>query len=258
MMRRAAAWICAAFWACPAAAPAEEVVLGLSRDTVQITANFSGSDILIYGAVRRAKPVAADAPPLEVIVTVEGPSRPATVYRKSRVAGIWVNAEAVTVDAAPTFYTVASSGPMAEVLSQTDDLRHKISVPRAIRSVGAPMEIVDAQVFSDALIRLRRNSGLYSRIEGAVELSQDTLFSTAVDLPANLTEGTYLVRIFLTRDRQVVSFGEQQIEVRKVGLERWLFTLAHDNPLAYGLMSLALACLAGWGASAGFQLLRRG
>ena len=47
-----------------------------------------------------------------------------------------------------------------------------------------------------------------------------------------------------------------QIAVRKVGLERFLFRLSRDNPLAYGLMSLAIAIAAGWLASAAFRLFR--
>ena len=46
------------------------------------------------------------------------------------------------------------------------------------------------------------------------------------------------------------------INVRKVGLERWIFNLAHEQPLYYGLLSLAIAILAGWGASTIFTYLR--
>jgi len=44
---------------CLAAVPlrAEEVVLGLSKDQVAITATFEGSDILIFGAVKREAPI---------------------------------------------------------------------------------------------------------------------------------------------------------------------------------------------------------
>ncbi len=87
-------------------------------------------------------------------------------------------------------------------------------------------------------------------------MDQQTLFRTNVALPANLIEGGYAVRVFLTRDRRVVSQFETVIEVRKVGLERWLYTLAQENAPLYGLLSLFLAVLAGWGASTGFRLLR--
>ncbi|WP_369015022.1 TIGR02186 family protein [Escherichia coli] len=41
-------------------------------------------------------------------------------------------------------------------------------------------------------------------------------------------------------------------------MERWVYRLSLERPLWYGLLSLALAVAAGWGASAGFRALRRG
>ena len=233
-------------------ARAEEVVASLSQNRVSIDTNFDGSEILIFGAVRRESP----APPgdLEVIVTVAGPSLPVVVRRKSRVLGIWVNAEEVEIDRAPAFYAVATSGPWEEVISDTEDLRHKISIGRAIRSVGA--EVTDSPNFTEALIRLRLRSGLYETAVETVEVQEATLFSTEVALPANLTEGNYTVRFFLTREGQVIDTRETVIFVQKVGLERFLFALAHEQPLIYGLLSLAIAIAAGWGASAVFRYLR--
>ncbi|MCL3881939.1 TIGR02186 family protein [Marivita sp. GX14005] len=236
---------------------AEEVVLGLSRDQVAISTNFDGSEIILYGAIKREEPIPA-ADPLHVIVTVSGPLAPVTVRRKERRFGIWVNVDAVDVDAAPSFYAIATSGPWNEAISDTEDLRHRISIPRAIRSVGAPMSVAEPQAFSDAVIRIRKENGLYQLDEGGVELRQSTLFSTEIDMPANLTEGDYAIRIFLTRGGEVLSTYETSIDVSKVGLERWLFELSREQPLIYGLMSLAIAIAAGWGASAAFRLVRSG
>ena len=115
----------------------------------------------------------------------------------------------------------------------------------------------DAQNFTDALIRIRSKSGLYQTLEGAIDLREQTLFSAAITLPANLTEGDYTTRIFLTRDGEVVTQYDTVITVNKVGLERFLYTLSREQPLIYGLLSLAIAILAGWGASAAFTLLRQ-
>lgn len=237
-------------------ARAEEVVLGLSADRVAITATFDGSDILVFGAVKREAPISEV--PLDVIVAIAGPSKPVVVRRKERRFGIWVNTDAVEIDAAPSFYAVATTGPLGEVLSNVEDLRHKVSIPRAIRSVGAPGTVKDAQSFTDAVIRIRQDNGAYKMQEGGVALDEQTLFRTSISLPANLTEGDYATRIFLTRQGRVVSDFETVINVRKVGLERWLFTLSREQPMLYGLMSLAIAIAAGWGASAAFQVLRRG
>ncbi len=236
-------------------AAAEEVVLGLSKDRVAITTSFDGSEILIFGAVKRDSPV-PDGPPLEVIVTVSGPSEPVVVRRKENRFGIWVNIDAVEVDAAPSFYAVATSAPLRSVLTEVEDLRHRVSIPRAIRSVGAPPNILDAENFTDALIRIKGANDQYQLLENQVAVDQQTLFRTSVRLPAALVEGDYTARIFLTRGGEVVSFTETRIDVDKVGMERWLFDLSRQQPLIYGLMSLAIAIAAGWGASAAFSLLR--
>lgn len=237
-------------------AQAEVVVAGLSQNRVSITANFDGSEILIFGAVKRDAPAPDNAGPLGVIVTVEGPSLPVTVRRKAKRYGIWINTDAVEIDEAPSLYAIATSAPFNEVLSDTEDLRYRVSIPRAIRSVGAPMSIADAGSFVDAVIRIRTKNGLYQLNPGSVQVEEETLFRTSVALPANLTEGMYSARIFLTRGGIVVDAYKTDIDVRKVGLERWLYALAHDKPLAYGLLSLFIAIAAGWGASAVFRYMR--
>ncbi|SIO40442.1 conserved hypothetical protein [Rhodovulum sp. ES.010] len=232
----------------------EEVVAGLSQTRVAINTNFAGSEILIFGAVKRDAPLPEGA--LNVVVTVAGPWKPATVRRKERRFGIWVNVEQVRIDAAPSFYAVATTAPLDAALSDTEDLRHKVSIPRAIRAVGTADEAQNPEQFVEALIRIRRDEGLYQSLPGEVSLSEATLFRTSIALPANLTEGDYTTRIFLTRDGAVVDAYETAIGVRKVGLERWTYTLAHERPLVYGILSLAIAIAAGWGASAAFRLLR--
>ncbi|QYX57649.1 TIGR02186 family protein [Roseovarius sp. SCSIO 43702] len=238
-------------------AGAEEVVLGLSRDKVAITATFDGSEILIFGAVKREEPIREDAP-LDVVVTVSGPTQPVVVRRKERVAGIWVNTESIEIDGAPSFYAVASSGPLREVLSEGEDLRNQITLGRAIRSAGALHEFKDTRAYTSALIRIRQRSGAYKVREGGVLFDEQTLFRTSISMPANLTEGVYLARIFLTREGQVVTEYDAFIEVGKVGIEQWLYALAHERPFWYGIMSLAIAIVAGWGASAVFRVIGRG
>lgn len=235
----------------------EEVVLGLSQNRVSINANFDGSEILIFGAIKRDTPPDSENP-LGVVVAIEGPSVPLTVRRKEKKWGIWVNTDALEIDSAPDFYAVATSGPFETVLTHTENLIHHISIPRAIRSVGAPAHIKDAAAFKDAVIRIRRANGLYQVLEGEVEVQQETLFRTSIALPSNLTEGNYKTRVFLTRKGKIIANYETSIEVQKVGLERFLFNLSRERPLIYGLLSLTIAIIAGWGASAFFQIFRRG
>ncbi|WP_242494011.1 TIGR02186 family protein [Salipiger sp. IMCC34102] len=236
-------------------ARAESIVLGLSQNQVSITATFDGQDILIFGAVSREAPAPAEEGELGVIVTVEGPDLPVTVYRKARRMGIWVNVDEVEVDTAPAFYAVATSAPLREVLRDVEDLRNSITLPRAIRSVGARVE--DSTAFTEALIRIKERQDLYQSRIGAVDLQEETLFRVSFELPANLPEGDYTARIFLTRDGRPIDEASAKIPVQKVGIEQWLYEMSQTQSVFYGLLSLALAIAAGWGASAAFAVFRR-
>ena len=83
-----------------------------------------------------------------------------------------------------------------------------------------------------------------------------TLFSSSIALPSNLTEGAYTLRIFLTRGGKVLDMSQSVIEVRREGVERWLYRLSKDQALAYGFLSLFIAIAAGWTASTAFRLIR--
>ncbi len=233
----------------------EEIVADLSQRQVPITADFDGSELILYGAVKRETPISITEP-LSVIITVSGPSKPVTVRRKEKVAGIWINTDAVEIDSAPSFYAIATSRPLDQILSDTEDLRYKISIPRAIRSVGAPQHVMDSHEFTNALMRIKAANGSYQARPSTVAFFDQTLFKTAVTLPANLTEGTYKVTLYLTRDRKVITSYTTNLAVQKVGLERFLYRLAHDRPLVYGLLSLFIAIISGWGASAIFRYFK--
>ncbi len=234
---------------------AETIVAGLSQNSVSITTDYIGSEILIYGAVKRESPPPT-TDPLQVIITVEGPPAEMVVRRKDRVYGIWTNNAEVRVDRAPSFYAIATTGPLNTILSATEDLRHRISVPRAIRAVGISTEASGASDFVTALVRLREGSGSYALDQGSVRLTEDTLFRADVALPSNLTEGDYRVRIFLTRGGKVIDQLERGIAVRKTGIERFFYRMAKDQPLLYGILALLVAGVAGWAASATFRWLR--
>lgn len=237
------------FFALPA--KAEEIVAGLSQNAVQITATFVGSEILIFGAVKREAP--APESELGVIVVVEGPSHPITVRKKEKRAGIWVNTDSVEVNAAPSFYAIATSAPFEELLNESVDRALHISIPESIRIFESP-HVSDPKAFAAAVQRIREDQGLYTFNEGGVQLEANTLFDAHVDLPANLTEGAYKARIYLTRDGKVVSSHVADIDVRKVGLERWLYKFAHEQAFWYGIMSLVIAVVAGWSASTFFRV----
>ncbi|MEL6317772.1 MAG: TIGR02186 family protein [Pseudomonadota bacterium] len=235
----------------------ERLLTGSAQDEVPITATFSGSEIFVYGAIARNRFLAADEPPPDLAIVVQGPTAPVLVRKKSRVAGVFMNTETVRIAEAPSFYAVASTKPLNEMLRSDQDLVHRISLDRAVLIAGLPYSSADPEAFRRALIRLRRRAGLYRLHPNRVTLTAGTLFQAKVRLPADIHEGDYKIRVFLARENRVIDRATRTLPVAKQGLERVIFTAAQDRPLVYGVLTLLVGLLAGWGASELFRRLGR-
>ena len=84
------------------------MVADISERRIGIDSGFKGTELLLFGSLSE---------PGDVVIVVKGPSQELTVRRKSRIAGIWVNAESLTFEDAPGFYVVASNRPLDEIAS---------------------------------------------------------------------------------------------------------------------------------------------
>jgi len=238
----------------PEAGPAR-VVAALKQNRIAITAGFEGSEIFVYGAI--ARDTADDGVPFGLVVKVQGPSQPLVVRRKDRVLGVWINRESAVLDAAPSYYAVATTGPFFDTISHTEDLRRRVSLEHTLRYVGARQTIEPREGFLEAVARLRAAEGLYVVDPGGVTVEEGLLFSATFALPASIVEGSYAAQVLLTRERDVIDSFETVIEVRKEGFERLVYQTARERPLLYGSLAIAVALAAALAASEGFRRLRR-
>lgn len=255
-MTRLAALLMALLLAGPLAAQ-ETVVTGVSTDNIGLNATFDGSELFVFGAIRRDAPIKPAADPIDVIITIKGPPRNLRVRHKERRLGIWMNTDSLSVRQAPSFYAIATTRTLDDILSETERLRWQIGMDEAVRRVGGHDTIEDTTVYTDALVRIKERTGSYQQRDGSVNVAEETLFQTSFHMPANLVEGDYVAQFFLARDREVISTGTSVIRVEKTGIERWLYNLSRNRPLVYGLASVAAALACGWAAAAAFSLVRR-
>ena len=150
-----------------------------------IEPGYSGSSIVLFGSIDREKLRAKD---FDIAVTIRGPSRPVTVWKKGRHAGLWINSERVTFEGVPNYYSVLSTRPAAEMAPLAERKAYGIGLDALAlplkSSGGAPGEAAP-QEFQDALIRLKRSSGLFTeQSKDAVEFLGTRLFRSHVNLPA--------------------------------------------------------------------------
>ena len=99
------------------AASEPKLVPDVSQREIQIRYSFTGAQLLLFGAVLYpGGRVPTDR--VDIAVVVKGPMQPILVREKQKVAGVWMNVESERFRSAPSFYAVASSRPLPELVDE--------------------------------------------------------------------------------------------------------------------------------------------
>jgi uncharacterized protein (TIGR02186 family) len=238
--RRLAAALLAAALVAPS--PAAALVAELSQREIEVTTGFTGAELLVFGAKETA--------PAELIVAVRGPALPFVVRQKTRIAGIWVNGAAVIFNTTPTFYAIASTRPLAEILPESERQRLRLGLDALPLRPEGPH---DQPQFRAALIEIKAGAGLYRQKDGGVTLVGDRLFHTRVFLPPTVVPGPYRVDVLAVQDGRIVAARDVSLAVRRVGTSAEIWRFAHDHSWFYGFGAVLVAALAGWAGSVLFR-----
>lgn len=228
--------------------PRETVQADVSTRNVPVTSNFSGTEIVVFGAVDHSRQSSAEAGLYDVVIVVVGTPTRLTVRKKGKMAGIWLNTDAITFDSVPSYYAIASTRPIDEIAS-----------PEVLKSTGigfdyVPMELAkssegrsapDIRAFRQAIVTLKAKDRLYATNEYAVAFIGRSLFRASIDVPANVVVGPFETRVFLFRNGELLSQYKTSLELQRQGFEEAMYGLAFRRPLIYGIAMIAIAMSAG-------------
>jgi uncharacterized protein (TIGR02186 family) len=230
-----------------APAAAKGIVADVDDHLVEITTDFAGQDILVFGAI--------DGPG-DVILVMRGPAGRVAVHQKDRFAGIWVNAESIEFDDVPSLYGVASSRPLFEILPNEVLDRYQLGVGR-LRFETAEEQPYGIGSFRIALVQQKRKQGLFADRVGRVTFIGETLFRANLHLPSNVPTGTFLIDVYLVRDGRIVDAQNMPLVISKVGFGADLYKYANARSIAprfgYGVAAVLVSLLTGWLAHLAFR-----
>lgn len=228
--------------------PTTDLPAAVTEDEIAVESDYRGFSITVFGVNpdRRGRG--------DIVVAVRGPSGPATVMRKRRWLGLWVNGSPVEFSEAPAFHYVISARPLQQIVSPQAIWSLQLDPAASARLAGATPADADPSAYREALVRLRTAAGLY-RVdpEGLDMMSDGRLFRAQVRIPANAPLGNYVADVYLFRNGRLVSSQRSPVNVSRAGFERTVHDLASDRPIFYGLVVVALALASGWGAAAVFR-----
>lgn len=238
-----AAALLVALWRVPARA--EQLIVDISQHLVAITTGFTGADVLLFG-VREGTG--------DIVVVVRGPPERTVVRRKDRVAGIWVNRDSVEFSRVPAYFHVAATGELAE--ESFRPLLERYGLARDLLSAEPdepdPDKIRTA-AFRDALIRNKQAADLYANEVWPVTFVGDRLFRTTLPFPANVPTGRYNVEVYSVEEGRIREMSSTPLLVSRAGFGAAVYDFAHDYSPAYGVVAIAVALMAGWGAGTLFR-----
>ncbi|QTL02357.1 TIGR02186 family protein [Aquabacter sp. L1I39] len=232
---------------------AQRLILSVSQPEVLITSNFAGADLVLFGVVEGVPD--ADHR-YDYAVTVRGPQESFITWRKSRVAGIYINTDSRTFVDAPAVLAVATNRPAVQIAPAEVLRREQVGLSRNIfvQRVGPDFaDVVADDPFRLAFLRIKQADGLYSEEPNGVLLLSPQVFRTSFRIPASAPVGTYEVEVKLFGQGQLLASAKTSVVVRKSGFGQQIAALAEDHGFLYGLCVACGALAIGFGANFVFR-----
>ncbi|MCG8624515.1 MAG: TIGR02186 family protein [Proteobacteria bacterium] len=227
----------------PSAVPSiaqQTLVADLDKRQVSITTDFTGADLLLFGAH-------AQSEGSDLVILVEGPTSEVAIRRKERVGGIWVNTETATLVDVPSFYQISSTRPLTTLTDKDTLAELRLGMVQLPFRLAAHSAISEGHIndWRAALIRNMEAKGLWNE-DANVNVRENVLFHSNIRLPANVLPGEYGVRILHFREGVMVDETQSRISVAKSGLSADIYRFAHQNSVFYGIFAVVFAVAAGW------------
>ena len=217
----------------------------VSQHEIRVRQGFTGTELLLYGAIldpqgRRAQQ------PYDIVVVLKGPTEPILLREKAKKLGVWINAQSTAFRSAPSFFAVASSRPIGEIVDDRTAAIYELGLDFLQLSPTGAIDPEEQARFTEGLVDLRRRQGLYKEDGDGVTISTGVLYQARIGVPANVITGRYTAETFAIADGRVIASAIAEVEVQKQGFERFVAEQADQSSFLYGLFAVVLSLFMGW------------
>lgn len=248
---------CAAFLALSGQSARDPILVPeVSQHQIQVRQGFTGTELLLYGAIldpsgRRA------LEQYDIVVVLKGPTEPIRVREKARLRflGIWVNADSTRFRSAPSFFAVASSRPISEIVDNRTAAIYELGLDYLQLSPTGTIDPEEQARFTSGLVDLRQRQDLYQQNDAGVTINEGVLYQARISVPSNVVIGEYTAETFAIVDGRVIASATADVEVTKRGFEKIVADRAQDSAFLYGLFAVLLSLGMGWLAGRIFALV---
>ncbi len=244
-------WVGAASAVTPEAR--EKIITAASKNLVEIGLTYRGDQIVFFGV----NPV----PGADLIIRLTAEKdEEIKLSVKGRVGPFWMTVRQYEVKGAPFVYKIHATRPISEIISQEtaqvleigyQAVRQRLQM-HLVRGEAAPD---DADKVFHGLVKIKERLNLYNIDEDPrrLEITEGRLYKHYFRFPPAATEGKYLVETFAFLKGELVGYGKDVIQIKKVGLEHWFTDKSQNSPIFFGIFAVVVAVVAGLGVGMIFR-----
>jgi uncharacterized protein (TIGR02186 family) len=223
----------------------QKVVTAASKNLIEIGVTYQGDQIHFFGV----NPV----PGTDLIIKLTAEiDEELKLSVKGKFGPLWMTVKQYDVTGAPFMYKIHASKPINQIISEATAqelelgypaVRHKMKMHLARGSAASD----DADKVFKGLLKIKERTNLYNIVEDPkrLEIAEGKLFKHYFRFPPAATEGRYLIESFCFDKGQLVGYGKDVIEIKKVGIEHWLTDVSQNQPVFFGIMAVVIAVGAG-------------
>jgi uncharacterized protein (TIGR02186 family) len=219
----------------------EPLVVVPDTSEVDITTDFTGTDVKTVGSMRG---------PADLVIKLVGPPEAGKLWRETKIGPFWVEGETAKVAGAPSLLFLYATAPIAEILPLKVREQYGLVFEDVPVRIEPQLQFHVTDDWHAAFLRIKERQHYYHEDDKAIRVFGNRLFIADMRLPGDLQTGTYTVETLVVKSGKVVGHTVGKFEVRLSGLERWVWTTAHDRSWLFGSLFTLLAMLLGFALNA--------
>src|SRR3546814_12504081 len=110
------------------------------------------------------------------MVVLRGRSEPITIRKKERLAGIWVNRHSARVETVPSYFAVAASAPLKDLVDDWTATVYELGMETLQHSPASGKSSEETADLEQGLLDLLRRAGLFVESENGVAITEGVSF----------------------------------------------------------------------------------
>ena len=262
-------------------AVSSDLSVKVSPQAIQMGAFYDGAKMRIEGTAPSGS---------QVLVIIRGEEHDELFNKKGRVGPIWVNTDRIHVAFTPSLFLSFSGADVTSFLDpasieayQLDEqaiknrlasrshckcsttVRHHTWPGTITRCAGVEPDPKYQELIRSYYLALKSRERRYQTHLGAVRITNpgsnaaaaDSQYSLDFNWPRSAPPGSYQVEVYACKNRVVAARTTTPLQVVEVGFPEAMVTLSSGHPLAYGVIAILAAVLAGFTIDALTVRLRR-